>query len=91
MHHPGRIELDLGELQERAEARVRSGEFGSLSEVVRAGLLALDREEEKREEAMRRAIGEALKDPRPSIPAEEVFTELRNRHAARVKADGRGI
>jgi hypothetical protein len=30
-------------------------------------------------------IKESLADPRPDIPAEEVFAELRARHEARVK------
>lgn len=90
MRRPSKIEVELGELQESAEARVRSGQFGSLNEVVRAGLLALDRDDANRNEAMRRAIEEALADPRPSIPADEVFAGLRARHAERVQAVKRG-
>lgn len=33
----------------------------------------------------REKIRESLDDPRPDIPAEEVFAELRARHEARVK------
>jgi antitoxin ParD1/3/4 len=32
-----------------------------------------------------RMIRESLADPRPSIPAEEVFAELKARHEARLK------
>ncbi|HEX8366145.1 MAG TPA: stability determinant [Allosphingosinicella sp.] len=32
-----------------------------------------------------RMIRESLDDPRPSIPAEEVFAELKARHEARLK------
>jgi hypothetical protein len=33
-------------------------------------------------------IHESLDDPRPHIPAEEVFDELRALHEARLKRDG---
>lgn len=36
-----------------------------------------------------RMIRESLDDPRPSIPAEEVFAELRARHEARLKDEDR--
>jgi antitoxin ParD1/3/4 len=83
------ITVTLGELQERVEARVKSGAYSSASEVVRAGLRALDREEEALDEMWRRKIQEAYDDPRPSIPAADVFRELREHHAARVKARSR--
>jgi len=35
-----------------------------------------------------RMIQESLDDPRPDIPAEEVFAELRALHEARLKRDG---
>jgi antitoxin ParD1/3/4 len=34
---------------------------------------------------LRRMIQEALDDPQPSIPAEEVFKDLRRHHAERIK------
>lgn len=80
------ISVTLGELQERVDARVQSGAYSSASEVIRAGLRALDREEEALNEIWRRKIKESLDDPRPSLPAEEVFRELRAHHTARVKA-----
>lgn len=83
------ITVTLGEMQERVEARVKSGAYSSASEVVRAGLRALDREEEALNEIWRRKIKESLDDPRPSIPAEEVFRELREHHASRMKARAR--
>jgi hypothetical protein len=36
-----------------------------------------------------RMIQESLDDPRPSIPAEKVFAELRARHEARLKDEAR--
>ena len=80
------ITIDLGDLQERVDARVRSGAYSSASEVIREGIRALDREEETLNEVWRRKIQEAYDDPRPSIPAEEVFRRLRQHHAERMRA-----
>jgi antitoxin ParD1/3/4 len=83
------ITVTLGELQERVDARVKSGTYSSVSEVIRAGLRALDREEHALNDLWRRKIQEAYDDPRPSIPAEEVFKDLRRHHARRMKAKAR--
>ena len=83
------ITVTLGELQGRVDARVKSGAYSSASEVVRAGLRALDREEQALDELWRRKIQEAYDDPRPSIPADEVFEDLRRHHEERVKARAR--
>jgi antitoxin ParD1/3/4 len=48
---------------------------------------AIDPEYVIPDEVLRRKIDEALRDPRPCIPAEEVFERLRRRHAARMKSD----
>ena len=95
------ISVTLGPLAERAEARVQSGDYSSISEVVRAGLRALDREDELLRRLLppineddpawdayaRRKIDEALADPRPPVPAEEVKQRLQRRHAARMARD----
>jgi antitoxin ParD1/3/4 len=84
------VSVTLGPLAERVEARVRSGAYASASEVVRAGLRALDREEalldslfEPIDESdprwiayIREKIAEADADPRPPVPAEEAFARL---------------
>jgi antitoxin ParD1/3/4 len=82
--------VTLGELQERVDARVRSGAYSSASEVVRAGLRALDREEEALDEMWRQKIREAYEDPRPSIPAKEAFAELRRHRDSRMRPRARG-
>ena len=79
--------VTLGDLQERVDARVQSGAYASASEVLRAALRALDREETAFDEWLRQQIDESLADPQPSIPAAEVFRELREHHAKRVKQD----
>lgn len=84
------ISVTLGELQERVEARVRSGAYSSASDVLRAGLRALDREEAAIDAVLRRKVQEALDDPRAAIPADQVFAELRAHHTERMKAAKRG-
>ncbi|MFE1600709.1 type II toxin-antitoxin system ParD family antitoxin [Methylobacterium sp. ID0610] len=84
------VTVTLGDLQERVEARVRSGAYASVSEVVRAGLRALEREEAALDAVLRQTIRAALDDPSPAIPGDQVFSELRAYHADRLKAAKRG-
>ena len=80
------ITVSLGDLQKRVDARVKSGAYSSVDDVLRAGLRALDREEASRDQMMREAVQAALDDPRPDIPAEDVFAQLHAKHAIRMKA-----
>ena len=80
------ISVTLGELQRGVKARVKSGAYASASEVVRAGLRALDREEAAVNDWLRRSVDESLADPRPSVSADKVFKRLRAHHAGRVNA-----
>ncbi len=84
------ISVTLGDLQAKVEQRVKSGSYSSASEVIRAGLRALDREEAVLDEVLRQKIREALDDPRPSIPIDGVFDRIERKHAAQIKAAGRG-
>lgn len=77
------ITVDLGEQHELLDRRLQSGVYGSASEVLKAALVALDRQDDA---AMRAKIEEALDDPAPDIPAETVFADLRAHHQASVKA-----
>ena len=81
------VSVTLGGLGPRAEARVKSGAYSSISEVVRAGLRALDREEAMMEALLRSKVEAALADPRPAVSAEEVTASLRRRHQARLERD----
>jgi antitoxin ParD1/3/4 len=80
------ITVTLGDLQEHVELRVKNGSYASASEVMRAALRALDREEAAINDWLKQHIDEAFADPRPPIPAKTVFAELRKRHRARLKA-----
>ena len=82
------ITVTLGRQQASLDARLQSGAYASASEVMRAGLRALDREEAALHEIMRLKIRDAVKDPRPDIPASEVFERLRARHDSASK-DGK--
>jgi antitoxin ParD1/3/4 len=76
------ISVTLGERQQGVEARVASGAYASASEVVRAALRALDREETAMADFLRRRVEEAFADPSPDVPAREVFARLRAYHAS---------
>ncbi|WP_426122608.1 type II toxin-antitoxin system ParD family antitoxin [Pararhizobium sp. PWRC1-1] len=75
------ITVTLGKQQALLEDRLQSGAYESASEVIRAGLRALDREEAALSQIMRAKIREAIDDPRPDVTAADVFARLRARHA----------
>src|ERR1700693_1887132 len=79
------LTVTLGHLQERLAARVKSGAYASASEVLRAALRALEREEAALNEWLRQQVEEAFTDPRRSVPARDVFKRLRKHHAEQVK------
>jgi antitoxin ParD1/3/4 len=54
--------------------------------VLRAAVRALDREEAALNEWLGQRVDEAFADPRPNLPARDVFKRLRNYHAEQVKA-----
>ena len=76
------ITVTLGPLRAAVEARVESGAYATASEVMRAALRALEREETVLDEILREKVRASLADPRPSIPAEAVFARLRSRSGA---------
>lgn len=74
------IVVDLGPLTKKVEERVKSGNYESADEVIRAGLLALEREEAADNEWLTQLAEDAIADPRPSIPVRQVFRELRAKY-----------
>lgn len=73
------VTVTLGEEQESLERRLASGEYDTADEVLREGLRALDREDDFDVEELRAMIDEAERDPRPDVPASEVFARLEKR------------
>jgi antitoxin ParD1/3/4 len=69
---------------------VASGAYASGSEVVRAGLRALQERDAAVERWLRDEVApvyDAMKaDPSRGIPAEEVFAQIRAHHAERLKS-----
>jgi antitoxin ParD1/3/4 len=79
------ISAELGQSLEKFITRlVKSGRYGSKSEVLREGV-RLIQEREARLAALDTAIARGLEDVRKgrSKPAEDVFTRLQARYAAR--------
>ncbi|MDB5672806.1 MAG: addiction module antidote protein [Alphaproteobacteria bacterium] len=81
------ISVTLGPLAGRVEQRLNSGQYSSASEVLRAGLRALDREDEAFDTILRAKVAEALSDTRPEISAEALERHLDERHARRLAGD----
>jgi antitoxin ParD1/3/4 len=74
------VTVTLGPLTEMAQDHVASGRYASVSEVVRAGLRALEREEAALDAILKAKVEAALADPSPSIPQSQVFADLRAAH-----------
>lgn len=85
------VTVTLGDMAERVEALRASGRYTSTSEVLRAGVRALEREQAALDAYMREEVRKALDDTRSSIPSEDVFARLRRRHQEEAKAAGRGV
>lgn len=83
---PGTVASLTTAAEQSHEREQDGGAYASLSEVVQEGLRALAREDEW----LREAVRESLDDPRPSIPAEEVFAELEQRYEEDISNESKG-
>lgn len=61
------------DLAAKVQERIDSGAAADAVEVVRAGIEALEAAEAVKLEAIRAKVARALADPRPSVPADDVF------------------
>lgn len=73
--------VTLGPQQRIVEELLSSGAYADVSDVMRAGLRALERQRAALERALDSRIRLALDDPRPSVAANEVFDAIERRHA----------
>ncbi len=71
------------------EERVASGEFVSASELMREAFRTWQKQQDEHQErlaSIRARIQQSIDDPRPSIPASEVFDNLRKLQRKRLNA-----
>lgn len=83
------VTVTLGPYLEKVEARVASGRYASASEMIRAGLRALEREEEGLDAWARARIEAYDADPRPSVSREEARAALKAHQTARLNANAK--
>lgn len=71
------------------DEKVRSGDYASASEVIRAGLRALQERDHAVEDWLRNQVAPTydamLADPSRGMPAHSVFDDIRALHAQRTK------
>lgn len=71
------VSVTLGGMGDRARAWIAEGRYASMSEVVREGLRALERQELLLDEILKAKVAEALADRRPASPLDEAFDRIR--------------
>ena len=75
------VTVNLGDLQDYVESRVKSGDFASVSEVLRAAVRAMQLEQNGLGKWLKRSV-EDEEARRPALPvSEDVLKRLRHRHA----------
>jgi putative addiction module CopG family antidote len=75
------------DIAEAVEEKVKSGAYGSASEVVHAGVRALLERDMEVEQWLRDEVvpghAEYLADPSKGVPADQIMNRIRSRRAAR--------
>ena len=81
------ISVELGNLEQTVERLVKTGRYGSKSEVLREGVRLVE-EREKRQEALDALLAEALDDEEAGrvIPLEDAFELLTAKYEAMARA-----
>lgn len=81
------VNVRFGPMTEFVNDLIEKGSYGTIDEIVQAGLAALedelDDEGPELEALIKAKVAEALADPRPSIPMAEAFARARASIAAR--------
>ena len=81
------ITVTLGACQEKVDTWVAAGTYGSASEVLRAGVLALEREQAAVDDWIRREVQQRLSDPNPLEDMDAVFDRLEAKYQAMIDRD----
>ena len=71
------VTVTLGKLGEKARSYVAEGRYASMSEVLRAGIRALEREEAELDALLKAKVAEALANPGPYVPLDEAMARVR--------------
>ncbi|MGB3723471.1 MAG: type II toxin-antitoxin system ParD family antitoxin [Pacificimonas sp.] len=72
------VSVTLGSLKPKADAFLSSGDYATMSEVLRDGLRALDRERAALDRIYEAKVKEALDDRRSTVPLEDAFARVRS-------------
>ena len=81
------LTVTLGPQQRKVDDWVRSGAYSSASEVLRAGVLALEREQVAVDDWIRQEVRQRLANPMPTVDADEVFNRLEAKYQAMIDRD----
>ena len=76
-HKP--VTVSLGPKTDRVQQYVREGRYGSVSEVLRAGVEALEQQDAVLEGVLKATVAEVLADPRPFVPLDEAMARVHAR------------
>jgi antitoxin ParD1/3/4 len=76
MKHTEGRKIFLGDMQLVADRLMEQWDYSSFDELMQDAVLALKREKDFIDKQLKAKIEKSLNDPRPPIPAEQVFRNL---------------